>query len=208
MPTRRMTLLGAAAALSTPQLLRAASAADSTADSNLKVNDDGLYHQDWFHTSFLDMAEDHADAAAQGKHLMVLIEQHGCPYCRELHKVNFARSEISDYLRENYLVVQLNMWGDKEVTDFDGQSLTEKTICNKWFASFTPTTIMFNRRDAGATDLRAAEAFRLPGYFKPFHYISGLEYGASDQYRDLPFQRFLQARFDRLEAQGITPDMW
>ncbi|MGV6813185.1 MAG: thioredoxin family protein [Brevirhabdus sp.] len=172
------------------------------------VNSDGLHEQPWFHTSFMDMAEDHADAAADGKNLMILVEQYGCPYCRELHRVNFARSEITDFIQENYLVVQLNMWGDREVTDFDGEVMTEKNLCRKWFVSFTPTTIMFNQRDVGATDIRGAEAFRLPGYFKPFHYITALEYGASDQYRDLPFQRFLQARLERLEAQGITPDVW
>lgn len=202
MLTRRTALLGAAAL----PLARAAGAAVEGVDP--PVNDDGLFHQDWFYTSFMDMAEDHADAAAEGKHLMVLIEQRGCPYCRELHRVNLARPEIADYLKENYFVVQLNMWGDKEVTDFDGETLSEKDICRKWFVSFTPTTLLFNARDAGATDLRSAEAFRLPGYFKPFHFISGLEYAASDEYRDTPFQRFLQARFDHLEEQGLNPDLW
>lgn len=218
MPTRRHALLGAASALCAPAVASAlapalagparAAGAAGAAGADLPLNDDGLYHQDWFHGSFLDMAEDHAEAAAAGRHLMVLVEQHGCPYCRELHKVNFARQEISDFIQEQYTVIQINMWGDREVTDFDGEVLSEKRLCNKWFVSFTPTTLMFNARDAGARDLRAAEAFRLPGYFKPFHYMTGLEYGASPDYRDQPFQRFLQDRYARLEAMGITPDMW
>ena len=203
MITRRTALTSAAAALAVPSLVRAQ---DSEVEPS--VDDDGLFTQPWFYRSFLDMGEDHADAAAQGKHLMVLWEQKGCPYCRELHLVNFARDEIRDYLQANYLVVQLNLWGDKEVTDFDGEVLTEKTIARKWFVSFTPTTILYNGRDAGATDMRDAEAFRLPGYFKPFHYMSGLEFGASDVYREQPFQRFVQARFDRLEEQGLDPDLW
>lgn len=203
MLTRRAALVSAAAALAAPVPLRA-----KVTGEDPPVNDDGLFHQDWFHFSFLDMAEDLAEAADEGKHLMVLIEQHGCPYCRELHRVNFARDEIRSYLQDNYLSVQLNMWGDREVTDFDGETLTEKQLCRKWFVSFTPTTVLFNGRDAGAGDLRAAEAFRLPGYFKPFHYISGLEFAASDVYRDQPFQRFIQAKGDALREQGIEPDMW
>jgi len=207
MISRRTALRGlgtsVAAGLFVPSNLHAAS--DAT---DPPLNSDGLHEQQWFHTSFMDMAEDHADAEAEGKSLIVLVEQYGCPYCRELHRVNFKRTEITDFLQENYLVVQLNMWGDREVTDFDGEVMSEKNLCRKWFVSFTPTTIMFNQRDVGAKNLGAAEAFRLPGYFKPFHYITALEYGASDQYRDLPFQRFLQARLERLEAQGITPDVW
>jgi len=203
MINRRTALTSAAAALAAPSLLSA-----KTTSNEPPVDADGLFTQDFFHTSFLDMAEDHAEAAAQGKHLMVLWEQKGCPYCRELHLVNFARDEIRDYLHENYLVLQLNLWGDKEVTDFDGEVMIEKTIARKWFVSFTPTTIMFNANDVGAQDLRDAEAFRLTGYFKPFHFISGLEYGASDVYREQPFQRFVQARFDHLEEQGLDPDLW
>ncbi|UWQ00241.1 thioredoxin family protein [Aliiroseovarius crassostreae] len=55
------------------------------------------------------MAEGLADATAQGKDLMVIIEQFGCPYCREMHEVNFAREDIVNYIEEHYLVVQLNM---------------------------------------------------------------------------------------------------
>ena len=199
----RRALFSSAALLAAAPLVPAIAQEDEP-----PVNADGLYDGGWFHISFLDMAEDHADAAAQGKNLMVLYEQLGCPYCRELHRVNFAREEILSYMLDNYLVVQLNLWGDREVTDFDGEVLSEKNLARKWGVMFTPTTILFNARDAGATTLAQAEAFRMPGYFKPFHFISGLEFGASDVYRDEYFQRFLQARFDRLEAQGIDPDLW
>lgn len=207
MLTRRDLIAGSAFALALPALPVSPALAAVEGDDP-PVNDDGLFHQDWFHTSFMDMGEDHAEAAAAGKHLMVLIEQRGCPYCRELHRVNFARKEITDYLRGNYLVVQLNMWGDKEVTDFDGEVMSEKALCRKWLVSFTPTSVMFNARDAGASTLAAAQAFRLPGYFKPFHYMTGLEFAASEHYRDMPFQRFVQDRFDHLKEQGLDPDLW
>jgi len=74
--------------------------------------------------------------------------------------------------------------------------------------AFTPTVILCNARDVGAKDIREAEAFRIPGYFKPFHFISALEFGASDVYREQHFQHFLQARFDKLVEQGQDPDIW
>ncbi len=174
----------------------------------VEVGDDGLHKQPWFSDTFLDMAEDLADATAQGKDLLVLFEQKGCPYCRELHEVNFALPEISDYIQENYLVVQINMWGDREVTDFDGEVMTEKTLSNKWFIQFTPTTIMFAQDGEAPTDMQSAQAFRLPGFLKTFHYASALEYVTTDEYKTLPFQRFVQARAEHMEEQGIEVDLW
>lgn len=202
MISRRMILTAAAATLtvSGPAIARA--------EAEPPTDADGLYTQNWFHTSFLDMRDDLAEAAAQGKHLMILWEQRGCPYCRELHRVNLQRPEIRDYLNANYLVVQLNLWGDRDVTDFDGETLPEKKMARKWYVTFTPTVILINAADVGAASMIDAEAFRMPGYFKPFHFLSGAEFAAGDSYRSEHFQRFLQAKADKLREQGIEPDLW
>lgn len=206
MITRREMLAAGTAAAISPLLAPAVAAGEDAYEP--PVDADGLFTQDWFHTSFLDISEDAADAAAQGKNLMLLWEQRGCPYCRELHRVNFRRDDIVDYLKEHYLVVQLNLWGDREVTDFDGDTRPEKQMAKKWFVNFTPTVILINGRDAEAKSMMEAEAFRMPGYFKPFHFLSGLEFAAGDTYRDQHFQRFVQERADRMREQGIEVDLW
>ena len=57
-------------------------------------------------------------------------------------------------------------------------------------------------------DRAGAEAFRLPGYLKQFHYASSLEYVTSDDYKTLPFQRFVQMRADRMTEAGVEVDLW
>jgi len=170
----------------------------------------GLYVQDWFHESFLDMSDDLAEAAEQGKHLAILWEQRGCPYCREMHAVNFADEEIRSYIQENFTVVQLDMWGSRKVTDFDGEELEERDMARKWGVHFTPT-IMFFSDDPAAVDGKSArdgEVMRMPGYFKPFHFISMFEYVRGAHYENIGFQKFIQARFDRLKEQGKEPKVW
>lgn len=196
MPTRRDMML-AALALPLAGPLRAA-----------ELGDDGLHKQSWFTDSFLELGDDLQTAADAGRGLMVLFEQAGCPYCRELHQVNFARPEIVDYLTAHFDVIQLDLWGSRAVLDFDGQSLEERALAAKWGVNFTPTTVLFPASRAGATDPRRAEAFRLPGYLKPFHYLSSLEYVSTGEYEKQPFQRYLQDKFDILHAQGIDPDVW
>lgn len=97
-----------------------------------RLGDDGLHKQDWFHDGFLEMSDDLTEAAAGNKDLMVIFEQAGCPYCEALHNENFARPEIVNYITENFLVVQLDLWGSREVTDFDGEQLPERELAAKW----------------------------------------------------------------------------
>ncbi|MCB1417139.1 MAG: thioredoxin family protein, partial [Nitratireductor sp.] len=145
-----------------------------------ELNDDGLHVQPWFMETFLDLAEDKAEAEAQGRHFAVLFEQRGCPYCREMHQVNFARDDIADYVKANFGILQLNMWGAREVTDFDGEAMEERDLARKWNVNFTPT-IVFLRKDGSGTASQM-EVLRMPGYFKPFHFISMFEYVAEAKY--------------------------
>ena len=204
MITRRGLLQGTGAALALgPGVVRAAGAADG-----LEVGDDGLHKQPWFMDSFLEMGDDLQTAADEGRSLMVIWEQQGCPYCRELHAVNFARPEISAYIQEHFDVVQLDMFGSREVLDFDGEALEERALAEKWFVNFTPTTQLFHLENTGAGSMRAAETFRMPGYLKPFHYLSSLEFVVGQHYQNQRFQRYLQDKFAELRAKGIDPDVW
>lgn len=196
MLTRRHILAGSAALA----LARPARA--------LSPGDDGLYKQPWFLDSFLELGDDLESSAAGGRGLMVLFEQAGCPYCRELHQVNFARPEIADYLTGHFDVVQLDLWGSRAVLDFDGEELEERALAAKWGVNFTPTTVLFPAAKAGAGSRAEAEAFRLPGYLKPFHYLSALEYVATGEHEVQPFQRYLQDKFAALREQGVDPDVW
>ena len=72
---------------------------------SVELNDDGLYVQPWFVDPFRDVREDMDEAASAGRQLAILFEQKGCPYCREIHRVNLRISEVVDYIKENFYVV-------------------------------------------------------------------------------------------------------
>ncbi|WNJ98343.1 thioredoxin family protein [Thalassospiraceae bacterium LMO-JJ14] len=170
------------------------------------LNESGLHVQPWFAESFLILGEDAAEAAANGKRLAVFFEQRGCPYCREMHEVNLAKPEISDFIKENFSVVQLNMWGSREVTDLDGKAMEERELSRRWRVNFTPTIVFVGTPDEIAKGEN--EVARMPGYFKPFHFQSMFEFVHQGAYKDQLFQRFLQDKFKRLEAEGKKPEIW
>lgn len=175
-----------------------------------EMGDDGLYHQPWFLNSFLVLKDDLAEAAAAGKRFAIIWEQKGCPYCKETHMVNLAHPKINKYIRENFEVLQLNMWGARKVTDFDGQEMEERALARKWGITFTPT-IMFLDETVAKVGKRPGvkgEVARMPGYFKPFHFINMFQFVREKAYTKLHFQKYIQAKADEMRKQGKKVTIW
>lgn len=269
---------------------------------------------DWFVESFLDIREDAAEAAKDGRRLMLYFMQDGCPYCKQLVTVNWRQASIVEKTRRHFMPVAINIWGDREVTAADGRKLPEKRYAATLKIQFTPTLVFFDekgqvahringylppeeffaaldkaigpasaaspaggrpldlRRKAGARpvvllltsgtcdacvelerhfqsdEVRAQlarfdvlretnpasvltaagaqtvrsnyvpslvffaggrEVFRTEAYLRPFHLAGALDYVASRSYvREPSFQRFLQARAERLRSRGERVDLW
>lgn len=177
----------------------------------VEANEEGLHVQPWFIDSFLDLREDAAEAAAANKQLVIIWEQRGCPYCREMHRVNLRIPETVDYITRNFVVLQLNLWGDREVTDFDGEVLSEKKLARKWRVQFTPTISYLPKPAAGngGKPGQEIEVWRLMGYWKPFHFHHSFVYVREKGYESQPnFQRWLQKKADELQAQGKEVKLW
>ncbi|HEY9079285.1 thioredoxin family protein [Magnetovibrio sp.] len=176
-----------------------------------EISEDGLHMQPWFHQSFLDLKEDIGDAEAQGKRLMIVWEQRGCPYCKKMHEVNLRIPRVVEAMKKDFMVIQLNLWGDREVTDFDGEVLKEKDLANKWRVMFTPTLQFFptsGQAMAGKSGVDG-EVVRIPGYFKPFHFYFLLRYAKTGGYETEPsFQRWLSGIGNKLDEMGVHYDLY
>jgi thioredoxin-related protein len=162
----------------------------------LKYNDDGLIMQPWFVESFLILQEDLADAKAHDKRFVVFWELKGCPYCKETHRVNLAEPDILKYVKANFSILQLNIIGSRIVTDFDGEELSEKELARKWQVKFTPT-IQFFTDDVDAAkgrDGHKNEVARIPGYFKPAHFLAMFRYVEEKAYTRQKFHEYVRAK--------------
>jgi thioredoxin-related protein len=122
----------------------------------------------WFSESLLDLREDVAEAAAQGKRVMLYFGQDGCPYCKRLMEVNFRQEAIAAKAQKHLMALALNIWGDREVTWTDGSATTEKQLAARLKVQFTPTLIFL--------DERGAVALRVNGYYPPHHFDAALDH--------------------------------
>ncbi len=193
MLTRRRLVETSLAAAAGAALLRPWQQALGKAEEP-RLNDDGLYEQPFFVQSFLDLAEDLEVAAAAGKRFAVMWELKGCPYCKETHLVNFADPEIRGFVSSNFDILQLNLVGAREVVDFDGEALEERALARKWGIRFTPTTMVFPElpdKVAGRPG-QEAEVARMPGYFRPPHFLAMYRFVQEKAYQTTSFNEFLQ----------------
>lgn len=168
------------------------------------IGDDGLHKQSWFLESFLVLSEDLAEATAAGKRFAIVWEQRACPYCRDMHEINLADPKVNQWIRERFVVLQLNLWGDRQVTDFDGQVLSEKDLARKFRINFTPTLQFFPEKPEDMAGKKAADAevARMPGYFRPFHFISMFEYVHGKLYDRMDFQRYIVEKAGATRGSG------
>ncbi|MCC6196348.1 MAG: thioredoxin fold domain-containing protein [Burkholderiales bacterium] len=124
----------------------------------------------WFALSFLDFREDVADAARDGKRVMIYFGQDGCPYCAKLMSVNFSQPSIVAKTRKAFVPVALNLWGDREVTWIDGRRMSEKELGPVLEVQFTPTLLFL--------DEKGKIVARLNGYWPPQRFEAVLDYVA------------------------------
>jgi thioredoxin-related protein len=173
----RRRFLAAAATVSAAGLAR-------PAEASPVLTDDGLYTQPWFLESFLEMQADLEEAASKGKRLAVVWELKSCPACKDTHLLNFARPEIESYVKERFEIVQMNIIGAREVTDFDGEKLPEKRFAEKYGIRFTPTFQFFPERAEGlaAKKPREREVARLQGYVAPQEFLRAFAFTAEKAY--------------------------
>ena len=124
------------------------------------------------------------------KPVALLFETPYCAGCDELHREGLRRPEVRKLL-ERFVVYRLTL---------DDKRSPATTWARELRVAYTPTVVFFDR---------GKEVFRIDAYLRPFHLASALDYVASGAYRKEPsFQRYLQARAERLRGRGDRVDLW
>ncbi|MEK6245614.1 MAG: thioredoxin fold domain-containing protein [Pseudomonadota bacterium] len=124
------------------------------------------------------------------KPVALLFETPHCAGCDELHREGLRRAEVRKLL-ERFEVYRLTLDDRRDATT---------TWARELDVAYTPALVFF---------VRGKEVFRVETYLRPFHLAAALDYVASSAYRKEPsFQRYLQARAERLRGRGEPVDLW
>ncbi len=156
------------------------------------LGDDGLHKPDWIVETFRDMRDDLEDAQAQGKRLLLMFEQRGCIYCTRMHENVYPDPEITRMLSEDFMVIQINLFGNVPITDFDGTTMDERDMARRWGVVFTPTLIFAPETPPDSGSMRDAAVMTMPGAFERGTTRLMLQWGLEKGYEgDEHFQHYV-----------------
>lgn len=154
----------------------------------------------WFKESFLILREDVEEARRAGRRLMLYFYQDGCPYCTKLLRENFGDKAIADKTRKHFDVVALNLWGDRELTDFAGRTMPEKEFARALGVQFTPTLLLL--------DESGKPALRLNGYTPPHQFSAALDFVGQRLETQQTFTDYLQAHARDAASGTLHAQPW
>ena len=143
----------------------------------------------FFDQSLGDFSEELAVARDEGKTgVLIFFEMDECPFCHRMKTTILNRPEVVDYFKKHFLIYQVDIEGDVEITDFDGNVTTMKDFAFKQHrVRATPVIAFFDLdgkrvvRYTGATS--DADEFMLLG-----------EFVVSGEYKNTSFTRFKRAK--------------
>ncbi len=143
------------------------------------------HYPGWFSQTFLNFEDDLKEAQAEGKKgIAVYFGQKHCAYCETLMEINFGQErDIVKYTREHFNVIPLDIWGSREVTDFDGNVLEERELAEFEDTNFTPSLIFYVED--------GKEALRLRGYYPPYQFRGALKYVAEGYYKEESYKEYM-----------------
>ncbi len=155
------------------------------------LNKNGLYVQPWFSKTTGDLRKDLELARADGKTLALLWEQKGCVYCLKMNMVNFRDHKTVNYIKKNFRVIMMDLRGKNEITDFDGDRLSQEILADKHRINGTPVTSYFKKVNSKVT-----EVFLMPGFIELPFFLNIYEYVAEGGYDKAPLAAWIKARAD------------
>jgi thioredoxin-related protein len=174
--------------------LPAIALAETTADKGQFYGGVHTDYPSWFKNSFLDLREDVADAKKVNRRVLLLFTQENCPYCNLLIERNLSQRDIEAALKARFDVIQLDIWGDREVTGLDGKHGSEKNFATALTVQFTPTLLFLD--ETGRTVLR------LNGYTPPARFKAALDWVSGHMENKQPFRDYVAGQEQGEAASG------
>ena len=123
-----------------------------------------------------------------------------------MHEKTFPDPRVTALLENDYFPIQMNLHGDIEIVDTDGETLSEKQATRKWGVLFTPT-IIFLPPEIDPTKSAVQQAVSvMPGAFAAGTTLDMMTWVKEERYLDQSeedFQRY-HARRIRERDDGHT----
>jgi thioredoxin-related protein len=138
----------------------------------------------FFQDTFGDFKEELARAKAEGKQgILVFFEMDECPFCHYMKTNVLNQPKVQAYYRDHFLNFAVDIEGDVEMSDFDGNPTTQKAWAEQNRVRATPVIAFF--------DLEGRQVHRHTGRTAGVDEFLWMgEYVGSGKFKEKPFSAF------------------
>ena len=99
----------------------------------------------FFQPKFGDLQADLQEARKQGKQgIFLFFEMDNCPWCERMKTTILNQSDVQADYRAKFLLYPIDVNGDTELTDFQGNATTEKAFALGLRVRATPVLLFFD----------------------------------------------------------------
>jgi len=140
----------------------------------------------WFKDSFLDIAEDAAEAQAQNKHVLLYMHLNECPYCGHMLTESFRESDFAKWIPTRFDSIAINIRGAREIAFNQNLIVTERELAQALKVQYTPTIVFL---DGNNQQVSRTNGYRSANEFKDI-----LDFVDSKAYQYSQLNDFLDAR--------------
>ncbi len=148
----------------------------------------------FFDQTFGDFTEELQTARDAGKSgILLMFEMDECPFCHRMKQTVLNRSDVQDYFKAHFLIFPVDIEGDIEIVDFDGNTTTQKEFAfEQHRVRATPVFSFFD------LDGQALKRARLTGATNgPEEFMLLGRYVVDKVYEDQSFTRFKRQEMGR-----------
>ncbi|MDZ7752284.1 MAG: thioredoxin family protein [Gammaproteobacteria bacterium] len=86
----------------------------------------------FFNDTFGDFTEELTVAREQGKKgILIFFEMDECPFCHRMKQTVLNQPRVQEWYRDNFLIFPVDVEGDTEITDFEGNTMRSKDFAEK-----------------------------------------------------------------------------
>jgi thioredoxin-related protein len=122
--------------------------------------------------------------------MFIFFEMDECPFCHRMKKTVLNQPDIQDYFKENFHSISIDVEGDVEIVDFEGNQTTQKGFASKNRVRATPVMAFYDLegnqvvRYTGAAS--GVEEFKLLAEF----YMEGIYKTKDENGRPIKFSKY------------------
>lgn len=132
-----------------------------------------------------DFPQEISDAKEDGKRLVIMFHQLGCPYCDKMRDRVFPDAKVDAFYSNNFVMVESNIKGNLDIVSPDGTQMSEVKLARKYRVRATPVFLFL--------DADGSTALRLTGFLDADLFVRAGKYVTDGVYKTkTSFYRYLK----------------